>query len=508
MTPVVSSGGTYTIEVLDTSNGCSAVMSVIVSENTNGPTASAGNPMTIDCINSCVVLDGTGSTQTNTSVTWITADGNIVSGGNTFTPTVCTAGTYEIIVTDVSSGCTASSSVVVTEDLTEPVADAGPDMIINCNQTSVTLDGSNSSQSPDITYFWTTLDGNIVSGETTTTPVVNAPGTYNLLTTDTNNGCESNDEVVVTENIAPTVTLVAQTNVACNGDATGSATIAGADGNPPYSFTWSNGGTGNTQSNLVAGTYGYTLTDEDNCTSSGMVTITEPDALMVNGTATNETSAGGNDGTATASPTGGTPDYNYLWSNGATDASISNLAPGNYTVTVTDANSCTASETLTVGSFDCSSFTIAVEAFDVNCNGGSDGAVTVTVLSGASPVTCLWSTGSTSQTEMNLPAGNYSVTCTDANGCEIVNTVTINQPSAIMATVSSITHIDCAGASTGKAEIVVSGGTAGYTFEWNNGANVLCDVPAGTYTVTITDANACTATTEAIITEAQDASKR
>ncbi|MCB9315754.1 MAG: SprB repeat-containing protein [Lewinellaceae bacterium] len=191
-------------------------------------------------------------------------------------------------------------------------------------------------------------------------------------------------------------------NVLCNGGADGTATASGTGGSGNgYSYLWSSGANTDTADALSAGTYMVTVTDSENCTSTASVTITQPAVLNANATATGETSLGASDGTATAAPSGGTTPYTYLWSTSGTTEMISGLAPGNYTVTITDNNACTAVQTVTVNSFNCTiSATTAVT--NVSCNGAADGSATANVSGAAQPVTFLWSNGDTTATSSNL----------------------------------------------------------------------------------------------------------
>ncbi len=495
--------GTYVVTATD-ANGCTGTGEAVILENTTPPIADAGPTMVITCNNTTVTLDGTGSSSgANILYEWTTLDGNIVSGANTTTPVVDEAGTYTLTVTDTDNGCTAEDDASVLEDTTPPTADAGPDMSLNCNNTSVMLDGSGSSSGADISYLWTTADGNIVSGETTTMPTVDAEGTYTLTVTDDGNGCTATDEAAVTQTPALTASISSQTNVDCNGNSTGNATVAGAGGNGAYSYEWSNGETTQTISDLAAGAYTVTITDADDCTATATATITEPDVLLANASATDETAAGANDGTATADPTGGTSPFIYEWSNGETTQTIINLPPGTYSITVTDDNGCTATESVMVNGFDCSSFTLQTSQINVTCNGGADGEATAIPAGGDTPYTYIWSNGGTTQTITDLVAGTYTVTATEANGCEEIATVNISEPTAIVISTTSLTDVSCNGGNDGEVTVAASGGTPGHTFLWSNGGmgSTLANLTADQYTVTVTDQNNCTETMTVTISE-------
>ncbi|MCB0642822.1 MAG: PKD domain-containing protein, partial [Phaeodactylibacter sp.] len=200
--PTVDQPGTYTFTVTNTTNGCVSSTAVLVLEDTTAPTASASGG-TLTCTQTQVVLNGIGSSVgPNFTYQWTTAGGNIASGATTLNPAVDQAGTYTLTVTNTSNGCTAMVSVTVTADQAAPVADAGPTGILTCSQPTLMLDGSGSDSGAGISYQWTTSDGNILSGATTTQPTVNAPGTYILTVTNSSNGCTATASVTITADTA------------------------------------------------------------------------------------------------------------------------------------------------------------------------------------------------------------------------------------------------------------------------------------------------------------------
>jgi hypothetical protein len=204
---------------------------------------------------------------------------------------------------------------------------------------------------------------------------------------------------------------------------------------------------------------------------------------------------------------GGTPSYNYLWNTSPlqTTQNVSGLPAGNYTVIVTDAHGCTATASITISNTAGPSASIPVHT-NVLCNGGNSGSATVSVTGGAPPYTYVWSpSGGNSATANNLAAGNYTVTVTDANGCTTTVVVTITQPPAIALTPSSV-QSTC-GQSNGSASVTVSGGTPSYSYSWNTTpvqtTQNASGLPSGNYTVTVTDANGCTATTSVTVATPQ-----
>ena len=502
--PIVNAPGTYVLLVTNLTNGCTASDETVVTENVSPPLVVIVPPATLNCNSSTVILDGTGSaTGPDIEYQWTTPNGNIVSGAMTLLATVDAPGDYTLTASDLSNGCTASSTVTVDSDTMPPTADAGPDMALNCNNTFVVLDGSGSSAGANITYLWSTADGNIVSGETTTMPTVDAVGTYVTWVTDTNNGCLATDTVLVTQTPALMVSATVLNDVTCFGDDDGSATADASGGNSPYTYDWSNGETTQTIQNLGAGTYTVTVTDADNCTGTATVDITEPDVLVVTVTTMDESSPGASDGSATANAMGGAGVYTYLWNTNETTQTIDDLATGTYTVAVTDENGCTAAGSGMVNNFDCSAFSASVTTTDVTCFGFSDGTATVTPSGGMLPYGFAWSDGQITQTALNLVADSYMVTVLEGGGCMEVLTVTIDGPDSIAISATSVTPVTCNGGDDGEIIIGVTGGSGSFGFLWSNGGmgDTLQNLAADDYTVTAIDSEGCSGTLTVSVSE-------
>ena len=207
-------------------------------------------------------------------------------------------------------------------------------------------------------------------------------------------------------------------------------------------------------------------------------------------------------GTATVTPAGGTPPYAYFWNpTGQTSPTATNLCTGNYTVTVTDSRGCTAS----INVFVPQAITIVITSTStsVSCFGACDGAATATPSGGTPPYTYLWSPGGQNTASIiNLCAGTYTVTVTDANGCFSSASVTFTGPPQLLFATLTGTNINCNGACTGSATAIAGGGTPGYTYLWLPGGqttttiNNLC---IGTYICTVTDSNGCVFTDSVIL---------
>ena len=482
----VSQPGTYSVVATNPSNGCSrAAQTVVLSDNTPpAANSSADGPLT--CADTLVQL--TGSPSGNFSYAWTGPGGFTSSLQN---PVATSAGTYHLQVTSLSNGCTGADSVQVSQNTNTPVAGIEPPARLNCQNITVQINGAGSSQGAEFAYQWTTTNGNIISGETTLTPVVNSAGTYKLVVTNTTNGCVADSTVNVSQSQAVSATTTS-TNISCNGLSNGSATAQGNGGNGVFTYQWSNGAQTAAIVNIPADTYQVTVTDGENCSATASVVVSQPSELQTNVSTTGETGVGANDGTATATVTGGTQGYTYIWSNNATTAGITGLAPGNYTVTVTDSNGCTTSQSATVNFYGCN-ISSQITSVNISCNGAGNGSAEVSVTGTSEAVSYLWSNGSTSSAVSGLVPGTYSVTSTDATGCVTVASTAILEPDPLAAGASS-TDETGPGTNDGTASANPTGGTGSYTYIWSTGATTatLAGLVPGIYTVTVTDENNCT----------------
>jgi hypothetical protein len=485
--PSINLGGTYDLVLTDATSGCTATASSTVASNTTAPGAAATGG-TLNCVVQSLALAG--STSSSHSIYgWTGPNGFASSLQN---PTVDTIGQYNLVVTDTINGCTSTAAAVVNLNNTLPQSAAATPGTLNCNTAQLQLSGAGSSQGQNYTYNWTTANGNIISGANTLTPAIDQPGAYALQVTNTDNGCKSTASATVILNPNVTTSIATQTNASCNNSANGAATVAPAGGNGAYSYNWSNGASTASISDLTAGTYIVVVTDGENCTSTNQVSITQPDVLLVNANATAQSANGVNDGTASANPGGGTAGYGYAWNTNDTTQSITGLAPGTYTVTVTDTHNCTAIAIVNVNAYNC---TIAATstAANVSCNGAANGSASVNLTGSADPVSYTWSNGATTANVANLAPGTYSVSVVDGKNCPASLNVSITEPAplAANATASSETSF---GANDGTATANPTGGSPMYTYLWNTGATTqsISNLMPGTYTVIVTDGNGCT----------------
>ena len=473
--------GTYTVTITD-KNNCEAVASVTIDESPGVTVVITGTDIVCGAGN-------TGSATANTSSGTPPFIYQWSNGQTTQTINGLVEGTYSVTVTD-ANGCQGTDSFTI--DVIDDFEITGTVTNVLCFEDSngaitVTPTGG----TPPYTYAWD-------NGETTATITNLAAGSYTVTVTDQNN-CTVIETFFVSKPPLLQVGVTGTPSV-CPGESTGMAMAVATGGTMPYSYLWNNGQTTQSITNLAAGTYTVTVTDDNGCTDEASITIVEsPDLdLTINGT---EIVCGdGNTGSAAVSATGGVPPYTYEWNNGETAESIDDLPEGIYIVTVTDANGCTAVEQVTIDVID--DFSIMVTPFDVLCEGGNTGRILVIPSGGTAPYTYLWSNGETTNEIIDLSAGVYSVTVTDDNGCEVSQTITINEPTAINITLTG-NDINCFDFDNGSISSSVMGGTPPYTYAWSNGESTpnIANLAPGTYTLTVTDANLCTATESIVITQ-------
>ncbi len=497
--------GTYTVMVTD-ANGCSKTETEVIEEPNSALSLSYGVE-NVECngdSSGFIDITVSGGTPPYT-YSWS-------NGATTEDIDNIPSGTYTVIVTDANGCIVAQQGINVTEPdtlsviITKENATTGQ----GCQDGEATV--AVTGGTPPYSYQWSASAGNQTTATATNLPT----GTHTVTVTDAN-GCEIEQGVVIDciNTCDAVLTVDSTTDILCTGDNTGNATVSAssaANPNVTFTFSWNTGfvETGVTSSslnNIGAGVYTVSVTiDGTVCQPvEQSVTITEPaNALNVTATATDESGPTTGDGTATATPSGGTPPYTYVWSpGGETTQTITDLSAGSYTVTVTDANGCMATATVMVNPGTCLDLSVSTTAIPVSCYGDSDGSATAVVTGGSGNISYLWNTGATTQNISGLPGGTYSVTVTDTiTQCTATSSVTVNEPNELSSGIA-ISHVLCFGESTGSLDLTVSGGTFPYTFVWSNGATTedINNLPAGNYTVTITDVNGCTLTNNATVTQ-------
>ena len=526
--PQVDAPGAYTLTVTDGVNACTVVGSVAVSQDITPPDIQIAPPGIVNCTFPAQTIQAQNlGLPGNFSYTWTaTAGGNILSGINTLSPLVNAGGNYALSVTNIANGCTGIFPVTVQQNTLAPIANAGFDDTLNCNISTLIIQGSGNGN----LYSWTTADGNIVSGQNTPMPVINAPGTYHLLVTDTGNGCTATDTVLIFNDAntpqanagtAPLLTCIL-TQTTLNG--TGST-------GPNYTYNWTFSGGGNIASGATTlqplvdapGIYTLAVTNISNgCVATSQVTVNEnitppPTGVAAPGTLTCAVTSL----SLAGAPVSG--NYTWLWqtnggnivSGGNTSSPVIDL-PGAYTLVVTDQQNGCSAAAFSVVSQNITPPVIAATAPTVITCVVPEVPVFGSVTQPVTGYTAGWSTTDghmvTGQNSLNLivdKTGTYTLTVQNTqNGCTTSVQAIVNQnitpPVAQAAAPNQITcanpgvALSGAGSSTGP----------GFTYNWSggvisNGQNTLTPTATATgqYTLTVTDqSNGCSSTATATLT--------
>lgn len=452
----------------------------------------------LTCNNPDVLLNA--SLSNADTYTWSTTDGNILSGQGTPLLTVDAGGTYSLTVNSSHLGetCTHTSEIIVNESYIIPQ--------LLVNTTDLMCGGTNDGTAtavvsggvPPYQYYWS-------NGATTPTVENLSMGAYSLTVTGAN-GCDVIEFFGIIEP-NPMSYNINLGNVSCSGLADGTAFVNVSGGTGPYSYQWSNGANGigmNFQTGLAAGNYDLTITDANGCTLAESFIINQPDVIVLSIDEV-QPDCQGELGIATVMASGGSGNLSFLWSGTSQNtATVNNLSPGNYTVTVTDVNGCT--ESISTEIFAAEEITLSVSVNDPFCHNGSEGTATVMASGGAGGWTYEWNTNPPAfDSSINdLEAGTYEVTVTDINGCTQSTVVNLQNPDDLQVTINQ-QDVLCFGVADGSASVIVSGGTEPYNYAWDDISNQTTataqNLTAGVYTVTITDANLCQKEIAVIIDE-------
>lgn len=466
--------GNYTVTVTD-ANGCFGSLLFTITQPAD-LTATTGATPAVCTNNGTATVTPAGGTPPY-SILW-------ANGQSTFTINNLAPGTYTATITDANN-CTEGVTVTVTGSGSGLTINGTAQVPAGCNiGGSATLFVSNGSG--NYTYLWD-------NGQVTPVATNLSVGNHTVTVIDQTTSCTGVGTVNIPLATPIITTIIVTTNATCS---TGGAAVASASGGvAPYTYLWSNGQVGANTINLMSGTYTVSVTDASGCMSTNSATITQTQGPSVTAQVTTQATCT-TGGTATATATGGQPAYTYLWSNGATTPTATNLAPGIRTVTVTDANGCAASASVTITQSQGPTATASVTAAATCLTGGS---ATVTATGGTPPYTYLWNTNATTATITNIAPGTYTVTVKDANNCTVTASATIAAPPVPTVVISSSTIANCN--QPGSATALAAGGSSPYTYHWSNGENTATatNLTAGIYTVTVTGANGCTATTSVTI---------
>ncbi len=487
--------GPYSVTVTD-ANGCSA---------TSNTTLNAGPVCCTLAFTASSIAPTCGGTNGSITITVTSGAGNYTyawtgSSSTTNTASGLGAGTYSVTVTDITQGC--------DRDTTISISSANAPTITNIAATNETCLGDDdgtatvtaSGGSGLLSYEWNTNPT-----QTTASVAGLTPGNYSVTVTDAL-GCEAvgNVNVAAGPNCCNITYDIVGTNPAC-AQSNGAVTISNI-GHPGYTFLWGGSQTSQSITSQPAGIYTVTITDAryPNCQRDTTITLVNPNAPIINNiTATAETCLGDNDGSIDLTISGGTAPYDPIWSNGQNVEDPSGLAPGNYTVTVTDDNGCQVTGAIVVPAGpNCCNVNFGIALVNPSC-GANNGSAEVVNVTGTGPYTYAWSNSPSTALNGAIPAGTYTVTVTDLAypNCERDSTINLSNPNAPVIDTIVATAETCLGDEDGAANMTISGGTPPYTIVWSNAETTedLTDLAPGNYTVTVTDDLGCAVTSFIVI---------
>lgn len=403
------------------------------------------------------------------------------------------AGDYAVTIAD-AAGQTASAFITLTAPpalLVVPEVLAKASLGAQNGQAQVKVTGGKAPY----TYKWD-------NSATTAAVKTLTAGEHSLTVTDAN-GCAAAVTVNVSEHIATLGVIIKQVGqINCHGQSTASLRTDISGGKGPFTYVWNNGQAAAMAENLVAGTYSVTVTDVVGTKFTASSLIEEPQTVTATTTVDAPASTNGSDGKATVKASGGSGTFQYAWDSGETTNKALKLKAGLHTVTVTDAAGCSATSTVTI-SENILALQITIEQTSmITCAGKDDGALTSTVKGGKDPYTYTWSNGATTTTTEKLKAGTYILTVTDVTGTKFTATKIIGEPLPMVVTVTTDAPASTNGVD-GKATVKASGGSGSFQYNWDNGETTskALKLPAGTHTVTVTDASGCSTTASVEIRE-------
>jgi gliding motility-associated-like protein len=478
-----------TLEITDQGTGCVYDFNVIVNNSTGPNTAMTFTDET--CTSSC---NGTATVSASGGLAPYTYSWNTSPAQTDSTATGLCTGSYNVTVED-AQGCISIDTVTIgTNGLNLSITNIIPESCYeNCDGEATVVVGSGTSP---FVYQWTP------TGQNTVTATGLCVGTYVVTVTD-NLICSDSISTNITGPDSIGVSIITNTPIGCNGVCDGQLTASATGGALPYSYAWDNGETTQTITDLCPGTYTVTITDNNGCTNTASVTLTEPNPILANESLVLP-SCNQCNGSITLAPSGGIGPYSFNWSSGQSTNPITNLCAGAYTVTITD-NATGCSVVTPIALSNSNAPDANVTATPISCNSVCDGELTSAPTGGTAPYNFLWNpTGQTTPTATGLCVGVYTLEVTDDVGCIGVSIDTLIEPLPFNANIVS-DDISCNGLCDGWAVVNPIGGTTPYQIAvWtpgNTAIDSITNLCAGTYFVSVADANGCNATDSVVITE-------
>ncbi len=404
------------------------------------------------------------------------------------------AGEYSVTVTD-ADGLLKSSKFTIPNPQVEAKVE-----VLTTSSGSPNGDGSAivkaNGGSGQYIYAWDNQETSQTAGKL-------RGGSHTVTVTD-KNGCSAVASFTISESLTPLVTKVTilKENL-CPGSREGELKVETSGGKTPYTYTWSyQNGIEPALRDLSAGSYSVTVTDGAGNTATSSAVLSLPTAIIASIELVLPATVNMSNGQAMAKATNGKAPYSFKWDNAETSATVNNLSPGFHDVTVTDANGCSASASISVSENITAMNATVRQTADINCFEGSGASLTSQVAGGKSPFVYIWNTGQRTQNIDNLKAGNYQVTITDATSAIVTANLTITQPTQIMISIQADSPAT-GNEKNGRATVKATGGSGVFDFKWDNGeqSSKATSLSAGKQTVTVTDGNGCSATASVDISE-------
>lgn len=465
--------GNHTLIITD-DNGCEEIHNITI--GSPDALASTSNKVDISCFGA------------NDGQATVTPDGGIMPyeyvWDNTQTTPMATDLTPGIHTVTITDGNDCEHEINVTIDEPDELIITPTAIDLTCFQSQ---DGAINIQTQggtsNYTYAWD-------SGQMTDNISGLTAGTYTLTTTDANN-CQKETPVTITEPTEITSTS-SSTLAGCNGANNGTATVTVQGGTPTYNYIWDNGETTATAGAINGGNHQVTVTDNNDCEHIVDVFVDSTPDIVLSSNQVDILCYGDESGSISVSAVGGVgSNYSYTWSTGATTPQLTNLSPGTYTLSVTDPLGCEAETSINIT--EAPQLSISSNIQDVACADEATGNITVSTTGGTPNYTYAWSNGNDQANNENLTQGDYTLTIVDANGCLHTREYEVTAPTAITIDLDP-THIDCYGDLEGELSSQVAGGIPPYNYSWSTGDNTNSPqqgLAAGTYTLSILDANGC-----------------
>ncbi len=510
LSPLINDAGTYTLTVIDIDNGCTGSDEVVVYSDLAVITEDV---LYLDCNNPVLQIDGSESYNGQDAyIQWSTYNGNIVSGVNSLTPTVDAPGTYQLVI--IRPGCLSFATAVVIDDTAIPTATIESDgTVLTCNSNFLDLTAVTNNSTASFMWY---LNGNLISEDQMITAIEG--GSYEVIVTGTN-GCSNTASVEVTTDLEPVAKIIyGDLHLDCSLNGVGTLNVFASGPFNLYSFNWTTqGGTilSNTNTSSIsilgAGTYCVEITNPLNgCTVSTCAQVTAISPIDISITSEDASCNNSNDGSIEVEVEGGSLPYSYEWSNGETSSGIYNLSPGTYSVTVMDANDCFDYGTVEIGVL--SNTTITVDAGDDQYFECQNNFLVLNGSNSEFPTgsTIEWTTidgeivddGNTLFPTIGMP-GTYVLTISDPFGCSDTDEVVVFETTANAGPEQSI---DC---NNSSVQLDGSQSQSGATYLWTTGDGNIVDGETtlnptvnevGTYTLTVTSPNGCTASSSVAVT--------